>query len=210
VFAALVSVNYRILNDNPNRIKNKENVRSLSSRIFPLTTALILFVIGTIILIPIWKADTAIRFASAIGSSSQISELEKQQVLARARDAVESNPLDAYYFRQSGIIFANFGDIDSSVVALKRAIELNPREAVAQAVLGSILRQIGKPAESLQYLQKASQLDPWNQMNYYEQLQSYLALNQIEGANQMLGRMKEISSNSDLYFEAERLMPSGD
>jgi O-antigen ligase len=210
VFAALVTVNFKKFYDNPNEIQNSEKLKKESSRFLPLSLAFVFLIIGTSILVPIWKSDSAIRFASAIANTSQISNTQQQEVLRSARDAIDSRPLDAYYFRQSGILLAKFGDIDTSVQALKRAIELNPREAVAHAVLGSILRQIGKPAESLQYLQRASQLDPLNQMNYYERLQSYLALNQIKGANQMLGKMKEISSNSDLYFEAERLMPSGD
>lgn len=210
VFAALVTVNFRNFNKSSIGGQNIGNVKKINSQIFPLVTSISLLIAGTLILVPIWKADSAIRFANAIGSSSELSDLQQQQVLSRARDAIESRPLDAYYFRQSGIILANFGDIDSSIQALKRAIELNPRESVAHAVLGSILRQIGKPAESLQYLQAASQLDPWNQMNFYERLQSHLALIQIEEANEMLRLMKKISSNSDLYFEAESLLKNAD
>jgi O-antigen ligase len=206
VFAALVTVNFTNFNGGPREIQKIKKRGSIYSLFISSSVALIVIIAGAFALVPIWKADSAIRLANALGGNSKISDLQKQQIVSHAEIALKSRPLDGYYFRQSGILLANFGDVNSSIQALKRAIELNPQDAVSHAVLGSILRQIGEPAESLQYLQKASQLDPWNQMNFYERLQSHLALNQIENAKEMLARMKEISSKSELYFEAETLV----
>ncbi|MCX8482259.1 MAG: O-antigen ligase family protein [Crocinitomicaceae bacterium] len=209
VFAALVTINYRNYNDSHESLMGTSKPVNRSSTIVAFCLCASVFMMGSFTLFPIWRADTTIRLASAYGHSASVTNELRQQIVGQATKSIASRPLDFYYYRQSGVLLANYGEIDSSLSALKRAIELNPQDSVSFAVAGSILRQTGKPRESLKFLQKASLLDPLNQMNFYELLQSYLALNNIQEANAMLVKMRNISNDSSLYFEAVKILKNG-
>ena len=54
-------------------------------------------------------------------------------------------------------------DYDSSITALRRAIELNPFSSQAFAMLGSIYYRLGWNSMALENWQYASELDPTNE-----------------------------------------------
>jgi tetratricopeptide (TPR) repeat protein len=206
VFAALVVTNSQKHKSIPVLKKQLKSKNENKLHFTGLLVALIIIVSGIVGLTPIWKSDVAMRIANALATSGSNNPGNQQEIIAYANQIVAQNSIDSYYFRQSGVLLASNGQVDSSIQALRRSIELNNREAVSYAVLGSILRQTGKPEESLPVLEKAIQLDPLNQMNYYEKLQSYLATNNLVKAEESLLQMREISKKSKLYLEAENLI----
>lgn len=120
----------------------------------------------------------------------------------------KENVSDSYALRQSGIALAMVGDINKSIFALERAIELNPRDSVANAALGSILRQTGQMQESITFFRKAISLDPLNEGIYGELIQSEISLGNLVSAQKVLEQMSIIDVKSKLYLESLNLIQS--
>ena len=162
----------------------------------------------TALLLPIMRADSPLRDVNAlmyrVNESSELSEYVK----LRATQVTVENLRDSYALRQSGIALAMVGDVDRSISTLRRAIESNPRDSVASASLGSILRQVGRFQESSIYFDKAISLDPLNQGVYAELIQSKISLKDFEGAKRTLDEMSTINATSDVYLESLNLIKS--
>ena len=162
----------------------------------------------TALLLPIMRADSPLRDVNAlmyrVNESSELSEYVK----LRATQVTVENLRDSYALRQSGIALAMVGDVDRSISTLRRAIESNPRDSVASASLGSILRQVGRFQESSIYFDKAISLDPLNQGVYAELIQSKISLKDFEGAKKTLNEMSTINATSDVYLESLNLIKS--
>ncbi len=160
------------------------------------------------LLLPIIRADSPLRDVNALMNRVNESPELRDYVNLRASQVTKENVSDSYALRQSGIALAMVGDINKSIFALERAIELNPRDSVANAALGSILRQTGQMQESITFFRKAISLDPLNEGIYGELIQSEISLGNLVSAQKVLEEMSIIDVKSKLYLESLNLIQS--
>jgi TolB-like protein/DNA-binding winged helix-turn-helix (wHTH) protein/Flp pilus assembly protein TadD len=113
-----------------------------------------------------WSALAGVHSASPI--NSDVAPLEvRSRVRDAARRAVRANPdlAEAHY----ALGYLNWileWDWPAAETAFRRAIDLDPRYALAHTSLGHALSQSGRHSEALAAMRRARELDPQNAMTY--------------------------------------------
>jgi predicted Zn-dependent protease len=75
------------------------------------------------------------------------------------------SPVDSYYSFRLGLLYLDAGHPQNSVAALKRAIELQPRERIYHAVLAEAYRLCGNSAEAEAHQARACDMDYFDAAN---------------------------------------------
>ena len=201
IFGALICRNYLDLRPAVH-FEKVSKVSKNRSELIGILCSIAVLVASTRIIVPIWKASEDIRLANGIYSNSGASAQGQSQIVEYATRTIESAALDNYFSQQAGVLLVLNNQIEKGVDALEQAIQLNPRDAVSLAVLGSIYRQTNKCDLGIEYFSKAIQLDPLNQLNYFERMQCYLATNQRTLAAKDFNELIQIDSQSKIALDA--------
>jgi len=135
--------------------------------------------------------DAALQEVTALFSSGRREEaLERCRALVRERPDM---PLALVYLGQ---LERDGGHLEAAIAALKRALALNPRDAVTATLLGAALTQAGRPRETL------ALLEPWTaraEPDLDALLTRALAaarLGRADEARRLLERAREIDPSS--------------
>jgi Tfp pilus assembly protein PilF len=75
------------------------------------------------------------------------------------------SPADSYYSFRLGLLYLEVGDADGSVAALKRAVELDPKELTYHAVLAEAYRLCGDAAAADAHQDRACAMDLFDAAN---------------------------------------------
>lgn len=91
-------------------------------------------------------------------------------------DITEQNVIDAEELFESGLSLCLMNKNEEAIIALKKALELDPRISEAYNKLGDCLYKLGRTKEALENYLKCQELNPKNQNNYYDLGRTYMAL----------------------------------
>lgn len=84
------------------------------------------------------------------------------------QQAIAAKPDNAGYYNNLGNVLARAGKIDDAKAAYTKSAELDPANAgLAWRNFGISLYQVGRMAEAIEPLQKATQIDPKNPQGWY-------------------------------------------
>ena len=115
---------------------------------------------------------------------------------AAFRHALQLDPRDA----DNNLYYANFlssrGRSDEAIVQFRRALELNPLSPSINSRLGMELIGRSLHEEGLAYLQKTVELDPWQYNAHLRLAWAYIAIDDLDAAEQAFAVAERISPNS--------------
>jgi adenylate cyclase len=88
------------------------------------------------------------------------------------------------------------GQHDDAIVEARKAVDLNPNDAVSRAVLAETLIYSGRPEEALTAIAVARRLDPYDEARYaYLEGFARFGMEQFDAAAQLLERALELGSD---------------
>jgi protein O-GlcNAc transferase len=89
------------------------------------------------------------------------------EAVARARALAAEAPTDANRQFTLGLALSEH-DVEQSIAAFTRALELEPRHVLARYNLALVLRRVDRPAEALRELERALAIDPRPEVLYMQ------------------------------------------
>jgi len=114
-----------------------------------------------------WRALLAeALYSLAILGWTAFPDRELSHGAAEARNAIAPAPNEPDGYRALGRILLAHAEYDQAQNALKRAIEINPSDANAVAVWGTVQSFAGEIGAAIEALQLALKLDPMLEPNY--------------------------------------------
>jgi len=102
-------------------------------------------------------------------NSSYMKNLTKRQTLG-------------CFFNNLGTVYLEIGDTDTALVALERAVAINPTLSESRTNLGNIYLQKSRMNEAVQQYRAALQLNPNDPKTHYNLGNAYLVLNELNPA----------------------------
>jgi len=106
-------------------------------------------------------------FWARIGEAYDLAGRNDEAINAY-QQAIAAKPDNAGYYNNLGNLLARTGKIDDAKTAYTKSAELDPPNAgLAWRNFGISLYQVGRMAEAIEPLQKATQLDPKNPQGWY-------------------------------------------
>ena len=129
--------------------------------------------------------------AARLGLARMLREAgEGAAALEQIRYALRIAPLDAANHFESALIHSRCGDVQGSIAAYQRALELKPDHVAACANLGLMyLSQLGDPHSAQRYFERAIELDP---TSVAAQANLGLALNEQGRVNEALAHYESL------------------
>jgi len=100
----------------------------------------------------------------AVGADREPARLEP--ALASARRALALDESDSRCHRILSYIYAHLRQFDRAEFHSERSITLNPNDALAALGRGTVLREIGRPEEAVEWARRAIHLNPYHP-NWY-------------------------------------------
>jgi adenylate cyclase len=85
-----------------------------------------------------------------------------QEALDLAKKAVRLDDSNASARAEMGYIYMRFGEYDIAKSELQKAIDLNPNDRISYRRMGAVLLYSGHPEESLEWLMKVLEFDPYH------------------------------------------------
>jgi tetratricopeptide (TPR) repeat protein len=85
-----------------------------------------------------------------------------------------------------GQIYQEQGELETALEARAQALKLNPNNGSYAYHVGSLLYQLGKPAEAIDFLEQSRQRLPWFYGSYYNLGRSKIALGRLEEGQKYL------------------------
>jgi tetratricopeptide (TPR) repeat protein len=141
---------------------------------------------------------------------------ERNEVEAARADleqAVRLRPDFAVAWSELGVVRRALLDDAGSLPALRRAVELDPKDATAQLRLGSEYLRAGQPREAIPHLQQALLVNPDNRAVLYNLQRALREGGRIQEAKKVEARMAELlrqrTKVSESSLEAVRLNNQG-
>jgi tetratricopeptide (TPR) repeat protein len=86
------------------------------------------------------------------------------------------------FFNNLGNVYSEIGDTDTAMVALERAVAINPALSESRANLGNIYLQKGRANDAVQQYRSALQLNPSDPKTYNNLGNAYMTLNERNAA----------------------------
>jgi tetratricopeptide (TPR) repeat protein len=86
------------------------------------------------------------------------------------------------FFNNLGNVYSEIGDVNTAMVALERAVAINPGLSESRANLGNIYLQKGRVNEAVQQYRAALQLNPSDPKTHNNLGNAYLALGELNAA----------------------------
>ncbi len=99
------------------------------------------------------------------GDSAYMKNLTKRQTIG-------------CFFNNLGTVYLEIGDTDTALVALERAVAINPTLSESRTNLGNIYLQRGRLNEAVQQYRAALQLNPRDPKTHYNLGSAYMVLNE--------------------------------
>ena len=125
-----------------------------------------------------------------VAKSPRESIMEASKLAQKALALDESSP---FVHRLFGYIYAAQYQLDKSVAAFERAVELNPNDSMSLLYLGWALTRIGKPQEAIAIYNRIFRIDPLAPAQVYFGLGlAYASLKNYEQAISYYKKMLEI------------------
>lgn len=170
----------------------------------------------------------AIVAALALGGLTFLRNADYRTERSIWRDTVEKRPENGRAWYNLGLAEIDAGDRKAAVEALTRAVAFDPTNIGAEAHLGELLAESGRPGEALRHLEIAAALQP-SAITCANLGNAYLAVNRLgdalvqydgaakrdpRSANIQLGRgnalvrLGRISEAESAFGEAVRLAPN--
>ncbi len=107
------------------------------------------------------------------------------------------------FFNNLGTVYLEIGDTDTALVALERAVAINPTLAESRSNLGNIYLQRGRMNEAVQQYRAALQLNPSDPKTHYNLGNAYMVLNELNAAASSLRQAIQFDPN---FVDAYRSM----
>ena len=86
------------------------------------------------------------------------------------------------FFNNLGTVYLEAGDTNTALVALERAVTINPTLSESRSNLGNIYLQKGRTNDAVQQYRAALQLNPSDPKTHYNLGNAYLVLNELNAA----------------------------
>jgi tetratricopeptide (TPR) repeat protein len=103
------------------------------------------------------------------GNSAYMKNLTKRQTLG-------------CFFNNLGTVYLEIGDTDTALVALERAVAINPTLSESRTNLGNIYLQRGRTNDAVLQYRAALQLNPHDPKTHYNLGNAYMVLNELNAA----------------------------
>jgi tetratricopeptide (TPR) repeat protein len=103
------------------------------------------------------------------GNSAYMKNLTKRQTIG-------------CFFNNLGTVYLESGDMNTAMVALERAVTINPTLAESRTNLGNIYLQRGRVNDAVQQYRAALQLNPSDPKTHYNLGNAYMVLNELNAA----------------------------
>ncbi len=91
-------------------------------------------------------------------------ELQKNQNAISAQEQVAPSGRDAKFYLDEGLGFLHIGSYHQAILAWQRALQLDPRNALAANNIGVACMFLNQPAQAMTWFQRAISLDPAMQL----------------------------------------------
>jgi tetratricopeptide (TPR) repeat protein len=124
-------------------------------------------------------------------------EREPEKAASELRHAVEIRPDFAEAWSDLGNSRKSLGDNDGALVAFRRAVSLNPNDAVAQYRLGSQLMDTDAAHEAVEHLDASVRLDPKDQSALNALQRALRQDGQLERANAVKAKLAQLLQERD-------------
>jgi tetratricopeptide (TPR) repeat protein len=124
-------------------------------------------------------------------------ERDPAKAASELQQAVEIRPDFAEAWSDLGSSRKSLADDDGALAAFRRAVALNPEDAVAQYRLGSQLLEADAPHEAVEHLDASVRLDPKDQSALNALQRALRQDGQLERANAMKARLAQLLQEHD-------------
>ena len=121
-----------------------------------------------------------------------------EEVLAETSEALKLNPNAAAAYYISGCAYVRVGEFEKAVQSLQIAKQIDHTINAVSYQLGRAHQGLGQWQLAASEFEEVIQFDPEHPSAYYNLSQTYLRLDRMEEANQLLEKHQEVSANSSL------------
>jgi Flp pilus assembly protein TadD len=127
----------------------------------------------------------------------------KRGAKARAQHAVELSPDDSRCLSHLSYLHGHMREFEASEQTARRAVDLNPCDADALFNLGYMLSWRGRPAECVDWIERAKEINPLWPAYYDTALSAALYdLERYEEAARVLSRLPRLSARQEMRLAA--------
>jgi tetratricopeptide (TPR) repeat protein len=118
------------------------------------------------------------------------------QALKEFGQELDLDPTNANAAYEIGEIYRKTGQLDKAQEFFEKALQYYPDFEEAQLGLGGVLIALRKPDQALPHLQKATALNPRDDVSYYRLSQAYKALGDTSEQQKSLGEFERLRDQS--------------
>jgi tetratricopeptide (TPR) repeat protein len=147
-------------------------------------------------------------FAELLNSSQ--NDALKKEAEQEYRAALAENPLDEKALLRSAEIDAQKGNVEKSADAFRRAVQLQPGDAIAKLDLAKALLDMNQPDVALPLLEQAVKLEPTNEMAHYRLGTLYRNKGRVEDSKKELElykKYKDMKENLRTLYKELQVQP---
>ena len=126
-------------------------------------------------------------------------------VIQSAQTAVQVDPLDAFAHHALGHAYAIMGQIDESLGALARGVELSPNDAMANGCYAMQLAASNRPEEAKNYIDHAMSIspeDPWQHRFALVRARAHFAAAEYEESENWATRSLQLRPNNGAFLHS--------
>ncbi|MBU5611473.1 tetratricopeptide repeat protein [Geomonas azotofigens] len=132
------------------------------------------------------------------------------RALEEYREAVRLEPNEAVYRKNlADLLYVELGQVDEAIDIYLKLLEKNPRDVETLLNLGIICAGVGQPGEAETFLQRALEIEPWNQV-VREQLSQLRQDQQAGPAVASTDPEQDEKTVEDRYQRSQELVQQGD
>ncbi len=142
---------------------------------------------------------------AAVESENCVNEIEFAVNRRRPMLVVQLDPLDAFAHHALGHAYAIMGQIDESLGALARGVELSPNDAMANGCYAMQLAASNRPEEAKNYIDHAMSIspeDPWQHRFALVRARAHFAAAEYEESENWATRSLQLRPNNGAFLHS--------
>jgi putative inorganic carbon (HCO3(-)) transporter len=190
----------------PNTYAHKKRSSNSNTTLVAGGLSLVLLVVSSVSLVPIWKADYTIKQARLLqGDRNDFNFLALKRDLALK--AVESAPREVRYKLLASVVLSGAKELELARQQLRDVLELDPRSYEAVIMTAKVYEIAGLTEEAIKTRVTATKMDPNDTDNWLQLGKNFAQLADFEAIKKAIKLVEPLKDKSTIADDLRKLIP---